>query len=351
MSLHTAAWAIAGVFALLACLFSLVLIYRHLINFSVPLQQVPTIRILLMVPIYAIDSWISLRFPSISLYVDTFRDVYEAVVIYTFLQLCMEYVGGDTELARKISDDPPQKHPWPLDFLTFHPGPRFLLSCKRGVLQYCWIKPVTAFLTAILEAQDVYGDGDLTVGQGYLYIMLINNISVTISLYYLVLFYVGCQKILKPYRPVLKFLCIKSVIFFSWWQGVGLAVLARLGILDGVGGYQEETVAMGIQDFLICVEMFFASLAHIWAFPADDYIVKDDDRVARTPLISSILDVVDPRDLFSDSVDTFRQNGRLSTPITLVSELDHITVVEDFAPNENIHSMAVKESLVLHETI
>ena len=31
--------------------------------------------------------------------------------------------------------------------------------------------------------------------------------------------------------------------------------------------YDQQNVASGIQDFLICIEMFFAALAHAYAFP------------------------------------------------------------------------------------
>ena len=56
-------------------------------------------------------------------------------------------------------------------------------------------------------------------GQGYLYITIIYNISITLALYALFLFYFATKHILKPYDPVLKFLTIKSVIFLSFWQG------------------------------------------------------------------------------------------------------------------------------------
>lgn len=54
---------------------------------------------------------------------------------------------------------------------------------------------------------------------GYLYIMLINNVSISLALYGLFLFYFATKSMLKPYSPVLKFFTIKSVIFLTFWQG------------------------------------------------------------------------------------------------------------------------------------
>ena len=54
---------------------------------------------------------------------------------------------------------------------------------------------------------------------GYLYITIIYNVSITLTLYALFLFYFATRDLLTPYDPVLKFAIIKSVIFLSFWQG------------------------------------------------------------------------------------------------------------------------------------
>ena len=76
-----------------------------------------------------------------------------------------------------------------------------------------------AVLTLILQAFKKYHDGDFRPSGGYLYIMLINNFSISLALYGLFLFYFATKSMLKPYSPVLKFLTIKSVIFLTFWQG------------------------------------------------------------------------------------------------------------------------------------
>ena len=58
-----------------------------------------------------------------------------------------------------------------------------------------------------------------SVQDGYLYIMIIYNISVSLALYALFLFYFACRDILTPYEPILKFFMVKSIIFVSFWQG------------------------------------------------------------------------------------------------------------------------------------
>lgn len=58
-----------------------------------------------------------------------------------------------------------------------------------------------------------------SVHSGYFYVTLIYNMSVSLALYALFLFYFATRELLQPFEPVLKFLTIKAVIFLSFWQG------------------------------------------------------------------------------------------------------------------------------------
>lgn len=52
---------------------------------------------------------------------------------------------------------------------------------------------------------------------------------------------------LSPFKPVPKFLCIKAVLFLSFWQGVVVAGLARLHLIRAIGTWSKENVETGIQ--------------------------------------------------------------------------------------------------------
>lgn len=97
------------------------------------------------------------------------------------------------------------------------------------------------------------------------------NVSISYAFYYLVLFYLALGDHLAPFHPVPKFLCIKAVLFLSFWQSVFIAFLVRLNIIHDVGSWTKENVSTGIQNLLICVEMFLAAIAHQYAFPSESY--------------------------------------------------------------------------------
>ena len=97
---------------------------------------------------------------------------------------------------------------------------------------------------------------------------LIYNVSISLALYALFLFYFATRELLRPFDPVLKFFTIKSVIFLSFWQGVLLALLETIGyilpICDAAGKKVDVgagVISSGYQNFLICIEMFFAAIA------------------------------------------------------------------------------------------
>jgi len=93
-----------------------------------------------------------------------------------------------------------------------------------------------------------------------------------LALYGLYLFYFATRDLLTPFEPVLKFCTIKSVIFLSFWQGVGLAILEKAQVIspivDSAGTVTSAgTVSAGYQNFFICIEMLFAAIALRYAFP------------------------------------------------------------------------------------
>lgn len=60
--------------------------------------------------------------------------------------------------------------------------------------------------------------GDFSIYGGWLYISFVVNLSVCYAFYCLGMFYYVLKAPLKPFDPVPKFLCIKAVLFLSFWQ-------------------------------------------------------------------------------------------------------------------------------------
>ncbi|XP_065134525.1 transmembrane protein 184B [Paramisgurnus dabryanus] len=320
-----AAQTISGIFTWTALLLTCQQIYMHLRYYNSPNEQRHIVRILFFVPIYAFDSWLSLLFftnEEFYVYFDTVRDCYEAFVIYNFLSLCYEYLGGESAIMAEIRGKPIQSScvygTCCLWGRTYSIG--FLRFCKQATLQFCVVKPLMAVITLILQAFGKYRDGDFNVASGYLYVTIIYNISVSLSLYALFLFYFATRDLLEPYSPMLKFFMVKSVIFLSFWQGMLLAILEKFGGIPRINSSDvtvgEGTVAAGYQNFIICIEMFFAALALRHAFTHKIYMDKSLSAHGCVPVYgqyghssmsisSSLKETMNPGDMLQDAIHNF----------------------------------------------
>lgn len=83
------------VFGLIAVLIAFYLIFRHATHYLRPWEQRHIIRILLMIPIYAIVSFLSFLFYKKAVYFEVLRDCYEAFAIASFFTLLCHYVAPD----------------------------------------------------------------------------------------------------------------------------------------------------------------------------------------------------------------------------------------------------------------
>ncbi|KAL6237348.1 hypothetical protein BDW75DRAFT_204467 [Aspergillus navahoensis] len=262
-----------------------------------------------MVPIYAASSWASIMSLKASLWLAPIRDVYEAFTIYTFFQLLINFLGGERAVIIMMHGRPPVQHAWPLNHFLSKvdiSDPYTFLNVKRGILQYTWLKPILAIASIIMKATDTYKEGYLGLSSGYLWTGILYNISVTISLYSLALFWVCLHHDLAPFRPVPKFLCVKLIIFASYWQGFFLSILQWLGALpNGTGDYTPDNLAAAIQDSLTCFEMPVFAVAHWYAFSWHDY-ADSTISAARLPVKYALRDAFGAKDLIEDTKMTIR---------------------------------------------
>lgn len=284
--LDIAAFDSAGVMVMGTVILSIRLVYLHFTHWYMPNVQKYVVRILWMVPLYAIQSWLSLRFRDARIYIDTVRDLYEAYVISSFLYYLIELLGGQEALVRRLrtmaqNDPEAAEHlgdHGPLLNLVLEPwelGVEFMLQCKHGVLQYVVVKTIATVLTFFFQWMDVYDEGSFEWNVAYPYLAFMLNCSVMYALYCLVkLFHAVNDELRSPidWHPLGKFLCVKGVVFFTWWQGVIIFYLKAHGIIEDIGAWTGEEVANGLIDYCICIEMVFFAIAHAYTFTYQEYL-------------------------------------------------------------------------------
>jgi len=268
-------------------LLSIRLIVLHLTHWHMPDVQKYVVRILWMVPLYSIQSWLSLRFHEARLYIDTLRNLYEAYVICSFVYYLIALLGGQNAMVEMLERKRDMhlhhlgEHTFPLN-LFFPPwslGREFMLQCKHGVLQYVVARTVTTLLTLFLEPLELYGEGKFNWNVAYPYMTCALNASVMYALYCLVKLFHAVHYELRHWSPLGKFLCIKGVVFFTWWQGVLIYFLKAHGWIRDIRSWNltASDVANGLIDYCVCVEMVLFAVAHMYAFPYTEYLPPEEE--------------------------------------------------------------------------
>jgi len=314
-------WQLAGTFTLLSCLISMWHMSAHLRELNQPIIQRKILAILWMCPIYAITSWFSLVFPDTEGYLAIIKDSYEAYIIYQFLSFCISVIGkGEHEnvvdlLAKRADHLPP-----PVSIRSFcacccgamkfendHAKARaVLLQCQVFAMQFVFWRPVTTIAKVLLKKYEYYGpwgaEGPNDWRAPQFYIFLIQNLSIFTAFTGLLKFYHLVDEDLAWCRPFAKFLCIKGVVFMTFWQGLAISVLGET--MNEAGGNPEDWAAKS-QNFLICLEMLAFSLAHYYCFPVDEW--KEGYKVNYQKL--RLGDSIALGDFFSDLKLVMTKNG------------------------------------------
>lgn len=95
---------------------------------------------------------------------------------------------------------------------TAHLNHHTLKLLKNWTWQFVVIRPVCSILMIVLQLLGVYPSW-----VSWTFTMIL-NISVSLALYSLVIFYHVFAKELAPHKPLAKFLCVKGIVFFVFWQ-------------------------------------------------------------------------------------------------------------------------------------
>ncbi|KAK6939993.1 Organic solute transporter subunit alpha/Transmembrane protein 184 [Dillenia turbinata] len=292
-------WSIssASIFVLVALVLSMYLIFEHLAAYNQPEEQKFLIGIILMVPVYALESFMSLMDSNAAFNCEVVRDCYEAFALYCFERYLIACLGGEERTIEFMENRSLQaplledeyaygvvEHPFPLNCLLreWYLGPDFYQAVKIGIVQYMILKMICALLAMLFESVGVYGEGKFEWRYAYPYLAVVLNFSQTWALYCLVQFYSVTKKKLEPIQPLAKFLVFKSIVFLTWWQGVAVAFLFSIGAFKGSLAQELKT---RIQDYIICIEMGIAAVVHLYVFPAQPY--KRGERCVRNVAVMS----------------------------------------------------------------
>ncbi|OJJ43606.1 hypothetical protein ASPZODRAFT_73827 [Penicilliopsis zonata CBS 506.65] len=289
ITFHTLCIILCAIFTVISFILAGILIAGHALHYSRPNEQRYIIRILFMVPIYALTSFLCVYFYKESVYYELIGDCYEPFAIASFFTLLCYYIAPDLhsqkDYFRQIQ---PVPWVWPLPWLQKCCGgergcwrtPRSGLTWFNviwiGVFQYCFLRVAMTIIAVVAQYYQLYCEDSDDPAFAHVWVLIIESIAVTIAMYCLIQFYVQIKNDIARYRPFLKLLCIKLVIFLSFWQSTIIDFLTSSGVVKSSAKVHLQDWNVALPNLLIAIEMSFFALLHFWGFPWRPYMIGKD---------------------------------------------------------------------------
>lgn len=273
---HRIGWAIAGACACMTVIITMNSVLRHCRNYTNRREQQQIIRILYMPLVYAVISFFSYRFFRNYTYYSFIEVAYEAVTLSAFLLLLIEFVsatasGHNAELAIARKD----KRPLPLPFCCWRYRPTksyFMYTVKWCVLQYVIIRPLVSIIGIVCQKYNVLCEtAGFNPHFASVYLQSVDFVSISIALYALLVFYGLTAEELEGRRPLAKFLAIKLIVIFTFYQSFVFNALENR-VIHGTQYWTVTNIANGLNALAICIEMVFFSLFMMWAYSPAEYM-------------------------------------------------------------------------------
>ncbi|KAJ3792380.1 organic solute transporter Ostalpha-domain-containing protein [Lentinula aff. detonsa] len=253
---HRIGWAIAGACAAAACSFHFCFILQHCRSYTNPAEQRQILRILYMPPIYGVISFLSYRFFRSYTYYELVEVVYEAFTLSAFLMLLIEFVassGSGHKAESSIARKDKRKLPFPFCHWRYRPTkPYFMYTLKWAVLQYVIFRPAISIAAIICQAYNVLCESEGFDAQyANVYLEAVDFVSISVALYGLFLFYGLTKEELVGRRPLAKFLAIKLIVMFTWYQSFVFDALEGR-VIHATQYWTETNIADGLNALAIC---------------------------------------------------------------------------------------------------
>lgn len=146
-----------------------------------------------------------------------------------------------------------------------------MYTVKWSVLQYVIVRPLVSIAGIVCEKFGLLCESaGFNVHFANVYLESIDFVSISIALYGLLVFYGLTAEELKGRRPLAKFLCIKLIVMFTFYQAFVFKTLESR-VIKATPYWTKTNIANGLNALAICIEMAFFSALMMWAYTPAEY--------------------------------------------------------------------------------
>ncbi|CAD6591395.1 MAG: hypothetical protein ASARMPRED_005372 [Alectoria sarmentosa] len=267
LTFHNLTIVLCGAFTAATFLFSGAQLLLHATHFSNPAQQTQILRIVALVPTFALVYFLAGFVPSAAVYLQPWADAYEAVALTSYFLLLVTYTAPDPQRRDGVFDR----------LLQPGSGEGSLKWYRRTwifVFQYIPISFIVAVATDITQATGTYCVNGHGVHFAHIWLTVIHTISVMFAFLRLLQFYRRLRTELKEHRVKRKLFAIKGIVFLSTLQTFLFAILSSTGAVEPSATLSYNDFYFGIPSILICGEMVLFSMFNFYAYSVKPYTLS-----------------------------------------------------------------------------
>jgi hypothetical protein len=218
-----------------------------------------------------------------------------------------------------------------------------------GIFQYVVLRTIVTTIAVVTSSLGQFCKGSHNPRYASLWTAIIDALSVLIAMYCIHQVYSQLKKDLAPNRPVFKIVCVKLIVFLTYWQTWLISLLIQFGALRPTPFIASLDLHVGIPCLLTCAETLIFAVLHYWAFPWRSYDInrlpKYPEQLYECGPNETLVEVASPWDYCCAAARGFRWlfHGFRFRNVRLADELDyktHATRVRGGTQSDPLHDVS-----------
>ncbi|RCI03007.1 hypothetical protein CU098_012226, partial [Rhizopus stolonifer] len=281
---HVIGWVVCVGILAVTWIISLMTMFKHLRNYYEPQIQRHKLRVILFPPVYATLSWFGYLRYDYSTTIKFFATVFEAFAVFN-LYICLQaYLKPFRQEAGALKEPKDTKIMFVYNLhLKSKWGMHYRIITDILVFQYPIWSLLDSFMSIFAELKGRYCQGSYSFSGAYVYLTIINFISLSVILgalfTYLDVFHNEWKR--GHIRAHGMFWCVKGPIMVNFYFGeILLTILTTVGVINGTDGshgsiaWPADAVKNGLYVIIVCVVMMVDSIMMNKFFGPQDNIAS-----------------------------------------------------------------------------
>lgn len=259
-SFHQVAVILSGAFGAFACLLCFYLIFRHATHFAIPKEQKQIIRIIFIIPVFAVMSFLSVAFNDASIYLEPLETLYESFALSSFFLLLLAFIQED-DVERQA-------------FFETSGTVAAYRKTALCVFQFPVVQFILFVVTEITEATGSYCATSDKLYFAHIWITVITALTTGVAIMSVFRFYKTMKMRVGHRKPMDKLIAFKGIVFLQFLQNFIFSLLTSSSDLHPSSKMTYKDLTVAIPNLIVSIEMAIFACAFLYVYRAREYCFK-----------------------------------------------------------------------------